>query len=79
MFEKQIGKNMEAYTHDMLVKSLNLGDHLKHIQETFDILRKFNMMLNLEKCVFGVGSGKFLMFLVSQRGIEVNIDKIKAI
>jgi len=78
-FEKQIGKTMEVYIDDMLVKSLNAGDHLKHLQETFDILRKHNMKLNPEKCAFGVSSEKFLGFPVSQRGIEVNPDKIKAI
>jgi len=79
MCEKKIGKTMEVYIGDMLVKSLNACDHIKHLQETFNILRKHNMKLNPEKCVFGVSSGKFLGFLVSQRGIEVNPDKIKAI
>ncbi|XP_019255070.1 PREDICTED: uncharacterized protein LOC109233648 [Nicotiana attenuata] len=59
--------------------SLNAGDHLQHLQETFNILREHNMKLNPEKCALGVSSGKFLGFLVSQRGIEVNPDKIKAI
>ncbi|XP_075082229.1 uncharacterized protein LOC142166791 [Nicotiana tabacum] len=76
MFDNQIGKTMEVYIDDMLVKSLDAGDHLKHLQETFDIVRKYNMKLNLEKCAFGVGSGKFLGFL---RGIKVNPDKIKTI
>jgi len=70
---------MEVYIDDMIVKSLNACDHIKHLQETFDILRKHNMKLNLEKCTFGVSSGKFLGFMVSQRGIKVNPDKIKAI
>ncbi|XP_019258056.1 PREDICTED: uncharacterized protein LOC109236338 [Nicotiana attenuata] len=48
-------------------------------KETFDILRKYNMKLNSEKCAFRVGSGKFLGFMVSDRGIEINPDKIKAI
>lgn len=79
MFEKQIGKTMEVYIDDMLVKSLNACDHLKHLQETFDIPRKHNMKLNPEKCAFRVSSGKFLGLLVSQSGIEANPDKIKAI
>jgi len=79
MFEEQIGKTMEVYIDDMLVKSLRAEDHLTHLQETFKILRKYNMKLNPEKCVFGVGSGKFLGFMVSNRGIEINPDKIKAI
>ncbi|XP_070050259.1 uncharacterized protein [Nicotiana tomentosiformis] len=61
---------MEVYIDDMLVNSLNTGDHLTHLQETFDILKKYNMILNPKKCVFGVGSSEILGFLVSQRGIE---------
>lgn len=79
MFQKQIANTMEVYIDDILVKSLNIGDHLKHLQETFDILRKHNMNLNPKKCAFWVSTGKFLGFLVSQRGIEVNPDKIKSI
>ncbi|XP_033511730.1 uncharacterized protein [Nicotiana tomentosiformis] len=70
---------MEVYIDDILVKSLNAGDHLAHLQEIFDILRKHNMNLNPEKCAFRDSSGKFLGFLVSQRGIKVNPDKLKAI
>nr|XP_033511325.1 uncharacterized protein Mb2253c-like [Nicotiana tomentosiformis] len=70
---------MEVYIYDMLVKSLNASDNLEHLQETFDILRNYNMKLNPEKCAFEVGSDKFLGFLVSQRGIEVNPNKIKVI
>lgn len=56
MFENQIGKIMEVYIYDMLVKSLYVGDHLKHFQETFDNLRKHNMKLNPKKCAFGLVS-----------------------
>ncbi|XP_019251114.1 PREDICTED: uncharacterized protein LOC109230032 [Nicotiana attenuata] len=52
MFERQIGKTMEVYIDDMLVKSLNIGDHLLHLQETFDVLRNYNMKLNPEKYAF---------------------------
>nr|XP_033511173.1 uncharacterized protein LOC117275925 [Nicotiana tomentosiformis] len=55
------------------------GSHLTHLQETFDILKKYNKKLNLVKWAFGVGSGIFFGFLVSQRGIEVNPDMIKTI
>jgi len=57
MFEEQIGKSMKVYIDDMLVKSLRAEDHLKHLQETFDILKKYNMKLNPEKYAFGVGPG----------------------
>ncbi|XP_070057415.1 uncharacterized protein [Nicotiana tomentosiformis] len=79
MFRHQIGKSIEVYIDDMLVKYLSAGSHLTHLQETFDILRKYNIKLNPEKCAFGVGSGTFLGLLVSQRRIELNPDKIKAI
>ena len=79
MFCPQIGQNVEVYVYDMLVKSLDKKKHLDDLQETFDILRLYNMKLNPSKCAFGVLSGKFLGFIVSQRGIEANPDKIQAI
>ena len=63
----------------MLVKSLGENDHLDDLQETFDTLRLYNMKLNPSKYVFGVTTGKFLGFMVSQRGIEVNPEKVRAI
>ena len=63
----------------MLVKSIREDDHLNNLQETFDILRSYNMKLNPSKCAFEVTVGKFLGFMVSQRGIEVNLEKIQAI
>uniref|UniRef100_A0A2N9FH63 Uncharacterized protein n=1 Tax=Fagus sylvatica TaxID=28930 RepID=A0A2N9FH63_FAGSY len=80
MFHDQIGRNVEVYVDDMLVKSKEEEDgHLDDLRETFQTLRKYQMKLNPSKCAFGVYSGKFLGFMVSQRGIEVNPDKIKAI
>ena len=63
----------------MLVKSVRENDHLCDLQETFNTLRSCNMKLNPSKCVFGVTAGKFLGFMVSQRGIEVNPEKVRAI
>ena len=79
MFKDQIGKTMEIYIDDMVVKSKLSQNHLKDLTETFRILRLHKLKLNASKCVFGVGSGKFLGFMVSHRGIEVNPDQIKAI
>ena len=79
MFRPQIGRNMEVYVDDMLVKSQDEGIHLDDLQETFDTLRQYNMKLNPNKCAFGVSSEKFLGFMVSHRGIEANLDKIRAI
>ncbi|XP_019256434.1 PREDICTED: uncharacterized protein LOC109234841 [Nicotiana attenuata] len=75
MFNDQLDKTVD----DMLVKSKRKEDHIDHLKEAFDILRRYGMKLNLKKCAFGVTSGKFLGFLVSQRGIEVNPDQIIAI
>jgi hypothetical protein len=71
-FHDQIGRNVEVYVDDMLVKSKKDEDHLIDLKETFQTLRRYNMKLNPAKCVFGVSSGKFLGFMVSQRGIEAN-------
>ena len=79
MFCPQIGRNVEAYVDDMLVKSQDEKIHLDDLQETFDTLRQYNMRLNPDKCAFRVSSGKFLGFMVSHRGIEVNPDKIQEI
>jgi ribonuclease HI len=79
MFHDQIERNVEVYVDDMLVKSKKDDDHLADLKETFQALRRYSMKLNPAKCVFGVSSGKFLGFMVSQRGIEANPDKIKAI
>ena len=79
MFEKQIGRNVEVYVDDMLVKSKEEEDHLDDLRETFNTLKQYSMKLNPSKCSFGVSSGKFLGFTVSQRGIEANPEKVKAI
>ena len=70
---------MEVYVDDMLVKSLNKSDHIKHLKEAFEVLKSHKMMLNPAKCTFSVGSGKILGLMVLKRGIEANPDKIKAI
>ena len=70
---------MEIYIDGMVVKSKLSQNHLEDLTETFWILRLHKLKLNASKCVFGVGSRKFLGFMVSHRGIEVNPDQIKAI
>ncbi|CAA0816892.1 Unknown protein, partial [Striga hermonthica] len=79
MFARLIGHTMEVYVDDMLVKSEHASDHIAHLSEVFDILREYSMVLNPKKCTFGFGSGKFLGYMVSQRGIEANPAMIQAI
>ena len=79
VFKPQIGRNMEVYVDDMIVKTKLAADHLIDLQETFDRLRYYNMKLNLQKSVFGVVLGKFLGFLASWRSVEANPEKIRAL
>ncbi|RVW39472.1 hypothetical protein CK203_101499 [Vitis vinifera] len=61
------------------LKSKTREQHILHLQEVFYLLRKYDMKLNPSKCAFGVSAGKFLGFMVSQRGIEVSPDQVKAV
>ena len=74
-----MGKTMEVYIDDMLVKSKECPVHMKHLQEAFKLLPTYGMKLNLLKCAFGVSLGKFLGFMVKQRGIEANHIQLRAI
>jgi hypothetical protein len=75
----QMGRNVEAYINDIVVKTRESHTFIEDLEETFANLRKVNIKLNPAKCAFGIPSGKLLGFLVSHRGIEANLDKVKAI
>ncbi|XP_064963275.1 uncharacterized protein LOC135611568 [Musa acuminata AAA Group] len=79
MFDAQIGQNVEVYVDDMIVKSRMVADHLTDLAETFSTLRRYGLRLNPAKCVFGVNSGRFLGFIVHERGIDVNPEKVQAV
>ena len=70
---------MEVYVDDMLIKSIKAELHITHLAETFQVLKSYNMKLNPAKCAFGVSAGKFLGFIVNNRGTEANPDKIKVV
>ena len=74
-----MGKNIEIYVDDMVVKSKVVFEHVGDLGAIFDILREHKLCLNASKCSFGVGIGKFLGYMVTYRGIEVSPDQIKAI
>ncbi|GJY50089.1 reverse transcriptase domain-containing protein [Tanacetum coccineum] len=78
-FQSQIGKNLEVYVDDMVVKSKSEREMLADIAETFDNLRRINMKLNPKKCSFGVTEGKFLGYMVTSEGIRANPMKTKDI
>ena len=79
MFEPQLSKNIEIYIDDIVVKSKVVSEHLGDLRNIFEILRKHKLCLNASKCSFGVGSGKFLSYMITHHGIEVNPDQVKAI
>lgn len=79
MFREELGKTMEVYVDDMLVKSKTEEQLVEHLNKCFSILRMYEMKLNLEKYTFGMKGGKFLKYMVTERGISANPEKIKAI
>ena len=79
MFEPHMSKNIEVYIDDMVVKSKLVSEHVRDVGDIFEILRRHKLRLNTSKCSFRVGSGNFLGYMVTHRGIEVSPDQIKAI
>ena len=79
MFKPQLGRSIEVYINDIVVKSRVVSEHVGDLTKIFEILRKHKLSLNASKCSFGVGSGKFLGYMVTHKGIEVNPNQIKAI
>lgn len=72
-------KEIEVYVDDMIAKSRTKDEHVQVLRKLFLRLRKFQLKLNLTKCTFGARSGKLLGFIVSEKGIEIDPDKVKAI
>ena len=77
VFADQLGRNMEVYVDDMIVKSMHAETHLADLQECFKKLRASDMKLNPSKCTFALGAGKFLGYLISERGIEQTRKRYK--
>ena len=74
-----MGRTMEVYIDDIVIKSKTRVEHIQHLEEAFSLMRKYNMKLNVLKCAFGVNTGKFLGFLVTQRGIEMKLDQVNVV
>ena len=79
IFKPQLGKNIEVYIDDMEVKSKVDFEHINDLRNIFEILRRHKLHLNVAKCSFGMGSGKFLGYMVTYHGIEVDPGQIRAI
>ena len=79
LFHDMMHKDVEVYVDDMTVKSQDMADHLAALQRFFERIRQFRLRLNPKKCTFGVTSGNLLGHIVSRCGIEVDLEKIRAI
>ena len=79
LFHDMMHKDVEVYVEDMIVKSRDRADHLAALQRLFERIRRFRLRLNPKKCTFGVTSKKLLEHIVSEWGIEVDPEKIRAI
>ena len=77
--EKQIVKTLEAYVHNVVIKTKHVESLVDDLRLTIDNLRTYDIKINPEKCVFGVPAGKLLGFIISNRGIEANPAKIRAL
>ena len=79
LFHDMMHKEIEVYVDDMIAKSKPGYDHIQILRKLFERLRKYRLKLNPAKCIFGARSGKLLGFMVSNRGVEIDPSKVKAI
>ncbi|GJT40352.1 reverse transcriptase domain-containing protein [Tanacetum coccineum] len=79
VFHKQIGRNLEVYVGDLVIKIRTEDEIVRDIEETFKTLREINMKLNPQKCTFGVEEGMFLGYKVNTKGLKVCPDKVDAV
>ncbi|GKA98964.1 reverse transcriptase domain-containing protein [Tanacetum coccineum] len=78
-FHKHIGRNLEVYVDDLVIKSRTKDEIIRDIEETFKTLREINMKLNPKKCTFGVEEGMFLGYKVNTKGLKVCPNKVDAV
>ena len=79
MFREKISHTVEVYIDDMVVKSKEEQGHVGNLTDIFEVLKQHKLHLNADKCAFGVGTSKFLGYMITDRGIEVNPNQISAI
>jgi len=79
LLHDKMHNEVEVYVVDMIMKSMERKGHIVNLKKFFERIKEYRLRLNLQKCTFGVIAGKLLGFLVSDRGIEVDSSKIKAI
>ncbi|RDY11238.1 Retrovirus-related Pol polyprotein from transposon opus, partial [Mucuna pruriens] len=79
VFKEVIGQDIEVYVDDMVAKSENGRSHCEALRRVFRILRRHQLKLNPEKCSFGVQAGRFLGYMLTERGIEANPEKCRTV
>jgi hypothetical protein len=79
IFYDLLGVVLEVYIDDLVIKSSSFGEHLAGLRLAFERMRQYNLMMNLLKCAFGVSAGRFLGFIVHEKGIEVDPKKVELI
>ena len=79
IFKPLIGRTVEVYIDDIVVKNETQAEHVQHLEEAFCLMRAYNMKLNLAKLAFDINARNFIGFMVTQRGIEVNPAQIKVV
>jgi hypothetical protein len=79
LFKEQIGRNLEVYVDDIVIKSRKSYNLISDLEEPFNNLQRFNIKLNPKKCIFGVPQGKILGYIIIEHDIEANTDKISVI
>ena len=79
MFHDLIGRLVEIYIDDVMVKSKAIHDHVKDLREVLERARRYGLKMNPHKCAFGVSAGQFLGFIVHERGIEIGPRSIESI
>ncbi len=79
LFHDMMHKEVEVYVDDMIIKSREGESHVQVLRKVFERLRKYQLKLNPAKCVFIARSGKLLGFIVGEKRIEVDPDKVQAI
>ena len=77
IFQDKIGRIVEVYIDDMVVKIKQEVRHIEDLQGVFEVLRQHKLRLNAEKCAFGVGTGKFLGYLITNQGMESTPTRLK--
>jgi len=79
IFHEIIGKIVEIYINDIVVKSKGYQEHLADLRKALECTRKHRLKMNPNKCAFGVSAGQFLRFMVHERGIKISQKTITAI